>query len=55
VNSKEYFRNELLLIPEYIDKIIPQIQKLPRKEPLFDLNDDDGIYVPSDMEESESD
>ena len=50
VNSKEYFRNELLLVPEYIDKIIPQIQKLPRKDPLFALDDDDGIYVPSDID-----
>ena len=55
INKKEYFRNELLLVPEYVDKVIPEIKTLPLAEPLFDDDDSSGIYVPSDLDESEDD
>ena len=50
INGKEYFRNELLLVPQFVDKIIPQIKTNPIKDPLFDDDDSSGIYVPSDIE-----
>ena len=51
VNGKEFFRNELLLVPEYVDRIIPQINKLPISDPRFAEEDQDGLYVPSSDDE----
>ena len=50
INKKEYFRNELLLVPELVDKIIPQIKSVKASDPLFDDDDSSGLYVPSDIE-----
>ena len=55
INGSFYFRNELLLIPEYIDKKIPIITRNEIKEPLFDDDDSSGIYVPSDIPSDEDD
>ena len=55
INGRFYFRNELLLIPEYIDKKIPIITRNEIKEPLFDDDDSSGMYVPSDVPSDEDD
>ena len=55
IDGTEYFRNELLLIPEFVDKKIPEIPKKPFSYPLEDDDDSSGIYVPSDIEESDDD
>ena len=55
INGTEYFRNELLLIPEYVDKKIPIITRNEIKEPLFDDDDSSGMYVPSDIPSDEDD
>jgi len=47
--KKEYFRNEVLLIPKFLDKKIPDdIMKKPFSYPLEDDDDSSGIYIPSD-------
>jgi len=50
INGTEYFRNELLLIPEFVDKKIPEFPKKPFSYPIEDDDDSSGIYVPSDIE-----
>jgi len=54
IMKKEYFRNEILLIPKMIDKKIPNdILRKPFAYPREDDDDSSGIYVPSDGEISE--
>ena len=53
INGKEYFRNELLLVPEFVDTVIPEIKTQPLAEPLFDDDDSSGIYVPSELDEDD--
>ncbi|MBB74321.1 MAG: hypothetical protein CMJ75_07395 [Planctomycetaceae bacterium] len=51
INKREYFRNELLVVPELVDKIIPEIKSKNASDPLYDDDDSSGLYIPSDIED----